>query len=241
MKNRWIWLLAATASAFAQQAPRVVPEDHRPPLFLREDWKFPAPKQMDGGFPLTQASVSDPAFDLKLYGLGRENKDGAMECGAKDCILISWRTTPKDDPTFVYMGPCMSPCGVALRNKANYVDLTGLAKFRWRTKQTGFHLLRPMIKLANGTWLVGDHAEGATTDWHITEFALTDVRWHLLNIEHVVTTKTEQWVANPDLSKVDEFGFVDLMPGNMADHGHGTSGTSRVDWIEVYGNPVPRR
>ena len=37
------------------------------------------------------------------------------------------------------------------------MDLTGLAKVRWRTKQTGFHYLRPIIKLADGTWLVGDH------------------------------------------------------------------------------------
>ena len=241
MKTAWLLTSIAAAAAFAQQAPRLVPEDHRPSLFLREDWKFPSPKQVDGGFPLTQAAVSNPAFELKLYGVGRPNHDGATECGATDCVLISWRTTPKDDPTFVYMGPCLSPCGVALRNRDNYVDLTGLAKFRWRTKQTGFHMLRPMLKLADGTWLVGDHAESATTDWRVTEFALADVRWHLLNIEYVVTTKTDQWVAKPDLSRVDEFGFVDLMPGNVADHGHGTSGTSRVDWIEIYGNPAPRR
>ena len=65
--------------------------------------------------------------------------------------------------------------------------------------------------------------------------------WHYLNIEHIVTTKTSDWVANPDLSKVDEFGFTDLMPGNAADDGHGTSGASRVDWLELFAAPVPRK
>jgi len=135
----------------------------------------------------------------------------------------------------------MTPCALAIRDRSNYVNLTGLAKIRWRTKQTGFHMLRPIIKLADGTWLVGDHAEGPSVDWRETEFALADVRWHWLNADKVVTTKDSEWVVNPDLSKVDEVGFTDLMPGNVADHGHGTSGASRVDWIEVYGTPVARQ
>ena len=77
-------------------------------------------------------------------------------------------------------------------------------------------------------------------DWRETEFALADVRWHWLNVDKVVTTKDSEWVVNPDLSKVDEVGFTDLMPGNAADRGHGTSGASRVDWLEVYGTPVAR-
>jgi len=44
------------------------------------------------------------------------------------------------------------------------------------------------------------------------------------------------WITNPDLSRVDEVGFVDLMPGS----GHGNGGWSDLAWIEVYGKPVPR-
>jgi hypothetical protein len=54
------------------------------------------------------------------------------------------------------------------------------------------------------------------------------------------TTRTSDWVLNPDLTRVDEVGFTDLMPGAVADNGHGTSGASRVDWIELYANKVPR-
>ena len=43
-------------------------------------------------------------------------------------------------------------------------------------------------------------------------------------------------VNNPDLSRVDEIGYVDLMPGG----GHGTAGCSNVSWIELYATPRKR-
>ena len=44
------------------------------------------------------------------------------------------------------------------------------------------------------------------------------------------------WVDRPDLSKVDEVGFADLMPGS----GHGAGGYVNVAKIEVFGKPVKR-
>jgi len=222
---------AAPKPGAAKPAPRIVPEDHRPPLFFREDWKHtPATPE----HPVTQDNVTVPNMEIKIYG---QTKQGiAPDTG----VWEIQRASPKDDPTFIYTGPCMTPCALALRHKENFMDLTGLAKVRWRTKQTGFHLLRPIIKLADGTWLVGDYFEPPSTDWRETEFAFADVRWHYLNIDKVVTTKTSDWVEKPDLSRVDELGFTDLMPGAAADNGHGTSGASRVDWWELYANPVKR-
>ena len=43
-------------------------------------------------------------------------------------------------------------------------------------------------------------------------------------------------IDHPDLSKVDEVGFADLMPGS----GHGPGGYVNVGRIEVYGKPVKR-
>jgi hypothetical protein len=60
------------------------------------------------------------------------------------------------------------------------------------------------------------------------------VRWLKLDAERLVTTGN--FVDKPDLSKVDEVGFVDLMPAS----GHGPGGWSDVAQIEVYGKPVPR-
>src|SRR5271169_1793630 len=65
-------------SAFAQQAPgpadrtggegKDIPQDHRPGLFYREDFKGP-PKGIHE-MPVTQAFLANPNLELKLYGPG---------------------------------------------------------------------------------------------------------------------------------------------------------------------------
>jgi hypothetical protein len=91
--------------------------------------------------------------------------------------------------------------------------------------------------------LVGDHADASTTLFNPIEFTIADVRWVKLDPEKVVTRGTygplgqaASWVENPDLTKVDEVGFVDLMPGS----GHGSGGWVNVGTIEVWGRPVHR-
>ena len=138
------------------------------------------------------------------------------------------------NPIHVWTGMCTTPCAVALRHKTNFADLTGLARIRWNTKVSGFHQIRPIVKLADGTWLVGDHTDGSTLDWLTSEFSLSDVRWLRLDINSVVTKGN--LVDKPDLSKVDEIGFADLLPGS----GHGAGGWIDVAAIEVYGKPVKR-
>jgi hypothetical protein len=44
------------------------------------------------------------------------------------------------------------------------------------------------------------------------------------------------WIDHPDLSKVDEVGFADLIPGS----GHGPGGYVNVARIEVHGKPIKR-
>jgi len=109
---------------------------------------------------------------------------------------------------------------------------------RWVTRTSGFHVVRPLVKLANGTWLVGDYAEGAassnSTLFLESEFALANVRWLTLDIARVVTRGT--WVEKPDLTRVDEVGFADLTPGS----GHGWGGFVNVARIEVFGASVAR-
>ena len=190
------------------------PEDSRPSLFFREDWKEIAPVA-----PVTQEHVANAAMVLGLYGPG------------KNGVRKSHHETPKDDPYYIWLGSCPANCAIALRSKDAFVDLAGLAKVRWRTKQTGFRSLRLTVKLANGTWLVSDYAEGPTVDWHESEFAIAGIRWRRMNIETIVEGA---WEERPDLSKVDEIGWTELAPGG------GTPASSRVDWIEVYGKPVKR-
>ncbi|HSR07588.1 MAG TPA: hypothetical protein VLM42_10580 [Bryobacteraceae bacterium] len=233
MRSNIVTLVLTSLVAVAQQPasnggaePKNYPEDHRPPRFLRESWKDPLVNDGKQEPGVRQDHVESPNLELKLYG--PPNLD----------IRIVRHATPLDDPSYIWSGSSPTNWALTLRDKSNYVDLSGpVAKIRWRIKMAGFHLLRPVLKLADGTFLVGDHAEGYTSDWIVTEFALADVRWRGLDIGRgVVETIDGQWKKDPDLSRVDEVGFTDLMRGS----GGGPGGGTRVDWIEVYGNPLPR-
>jgi hypothetical protein len=212
--------LAVFAQASAPAAPRYVPEDHRPALFFREDFNN-EPEET----PITQASIANKSLTFALYGPGKEG------------VAKSHHASPKDDPSYVWLGSCLQACGFTLKHKDAYVDLTGLAKIRWRTKQTGFHQLRLIVKLADGTLLVSDHYEGASTDWRETEVTVQDIRWRKLDTK---VMNDGPWVDKPDLTRVDEIGWTDLAAGS----GHGSGGavgSSRIDWIEVHGLAVKRQ
>jgi len=208
-------ILAVAGAALAQEPPRAA----RPGLFFREEWKV-AP----GGFEhaVSQDAVSNPNLELKLYGPTSKELQETGKAG------------DDGNPLHIWTGLCSTPTALALRDKNNYVDLTGLARIRWVTKVSGFHKVRPIVKLADGTWLVGDHEDGSTVDWLQSDFSLSDVRWLRLDIDKVVTKGV--WVQHPDLSKVDEVGFVDLLPSS----GHGPGGWADVASFEVYGKPVKR-
>ena len=94
--------------------------------------------------------------------------------------------------------------------------------------------MRPLIKLADGTMLVGDHTDGTVSDYHVYEFSIGDVHWIKIDPNKVWTRGN--LLENVDLSKVDEVGFADLIPGS----GHGDGGYVDVGWVEVYGKPVKR-
>jgi hypothetical protein len=209
-------------TASAQQPTQLLPEDHRPPLFLRETWKDPEIQERR----VIQSDVVSPQLALTLYGPPTID------------VRIVKHTSPKDDPSYIWSGSSPQPWALTLKDREHYVDLSGpVAKIRWRTKQAGFNLLRPILKLADGRVLVGDYTEAYTGDWRETEFPLAAVRWRALDSTNVVTERREPgWAANVDLSKVDEVGFTDLVRGS----GGGPGGGSRVDWIEVYGHPIPR-
>jgi len=57
----------------------------------------------------------------------------------------------------------------------------------------------------------------------------------VLDVERVVTTGN--FVDKPDLSKVDEIGFADLIPGS----GHGPGGWADVAAIDVFAASVKRQ
>lgn len=186
----------------------------RPGLFFREDWK-----ELPAALPVTQEHVANPNLVMALYGPGKAG------------IKKSHHDTPADDPYYIWNGDCQGTWAITLRYKTALVDLTGQSKIRWRSKQSGYRQLRTILKLADGAWLVGDQTDGPSKDWLEREFNVQDIRWRKLDIEKVVEG---DWVQSPDLSRVEEIGWTDLMRGG------GTPASSRVDWIEVYGKTVKR-
>ena len=123
----------------------------RVPLFFKEEWSNPTGVEQ----ALTQAGVANANLELKLYGpTGKE-------------ILINGAPTNETNPPHPWTGMCTTPCGLTLRDKARFVDLTGLARIKWVTKMSGFHQVRPIVRLADGTMLVGDLADGSSeTGWN---------------------------------------------------------------------------
>lgn len=184
----------------------------RPDLFFREDWK-----EIPAATPVTQEHVSNVDLLVSRHGLG--------EAGIKK----SHHDRPADDPYYIWSGEAEGNWALSLRNPKSQIDLTGLAKIRWRSKQSGFRLLRIILKTAGGQWLVSDQYDPASNDWRIREFNVGDLGWRRLDIKKIVEG---EWVNAPDLSRIEEVGFTDLMPGGQS------AACSRLDWIEVYGKPV---
>jgi hypothetical protein len=246
-------------TASAQQ-----PAAGAPPLFFREQWRqidFPpdAPADFVPERGVTPSAVTESNLELRLYDPNAKSVPAYLkqppagsiprDWSGPSCVqLAGYNQSPpppkvaagqRTDPPNLWTGVCQTPVAATLRHRGSFVDLTGQARIRWVTRTSGFHVVRPVVKLADGTWLVGDYGEGAETTnsglFLESEFAVASIRWLTLDISRVVT-RGQTWVEKPDLSRVDEVGFADLLPGS----GHGWGGFVNVGRIEVYGRAVPR-
>jgi len=203
------------------------------PAAFKVEWV--QPQGQTGQVPIVQGNVADPNVEVHWYG----------EAAKK--LLTSGAPGSENTPFSAWSGECEGPFAITFKQKNNMLDLSGLGKIRWAVKTSGFHVVRPVVKLADGTMLVGDHADASVPMLATREVALSDVRWIRLDPMRVVTVNggrgagpanpnNEIWVVNPDLTKVDEVGFADLMPGS----GHGTGGYIHLGTIEVFGKAIPR-
>lgn len=208
------WLLILPLVAVGLVSLCLGQDGLRPGLFFREDWAETPP-----ALPVTQEHVVHPDLLLSLHGPGR------------DGIKKSNHEKPYDDPFYIWSGEAEGNWAVALRHRRSFVDLSRQARIVWRAKQQGLRELRIVLRLANGTWLVSGDSDGPSSDWRLKEFVLADTVWRTLDIDTIIEGAV---VRNPDLSRVDMVGFTDLMRGGR------TASCSRLDWIEVYGYPVPR-
>ena len=243
-----LWMTASNALA---QAPPT------PPLFFREDWSGnPAPRNCVNLHDakcepaLTQAAIANPNLELKVYGAGKPRIEDGEVLGA---VLIQGAG--------LFTGMAEQSYAVTFRDKRNYVDLSGLGRIRWELRASGLNVVHPIVRLADGTWLLGEHADGGNQfERHTFEHTVSEQRWIRLDIGKVMTLGPRQtepvdrakanilerefaaargvWLESRqvDLTKVDVVGFADLMRGS----GHGYGGYIGMGAIEVYGKKVPR-
>ena len=221
-----ILLLSLRANcAFSQQRAAVQPP-------AAPELLFTMTLQNETRLPLTQNSITTPNVDLQLYG------------DAKNIIVAVGKGAnfPR-----TFFGLCEKPCGFTLRDRRSYFDLRGRANIKFTTVVSGFHRVRPLIKLADGTLLIGDQAEGSVADYHQYQISFSECRW--LKLDSVRGVTLGGWVENPDLSKVDEVGYFDVIPGSGV-HTEGlpvekqpappTGGWIAVSAFEVWGKSTQR-
>ena len=206
---------AAGASSFAQQAAPAV----RPPLLFKEDWRLPRHEgaATDENMRFTPEVVTHDRIEAKLYGPAASVIRAAEHEGRVD----------------LWTGLATSPVAVTLRDKRNYIDLTGLARLRWMVRTSSIHTLYPVAKLADGTYVAGNRGISTDGEFVQVEVVFSGMRWFKLDPQKVVVTSE---VKNPDLSHVDEVGLVTLAPGG----GHGVAGSANLSTVELFAKGVPR-
>ena len=225
-----IGLLALPLSSAFAQAPAPVAA----PLAFKVEWVRPASQDdTKVRYMPVQANVADPNVIMTFYGKA-----------AKQILTTSAPGNPAA-PYGVWAGTAEGPFAVTFKQKNGYLDMTGLANVRWFTKTAGFHAVRPVVKLANGDLLVGDLTFESVAKLSLHEFSLLNIRWIKLDPDRIVTVPSGPtvgnpnpgiWIKTPDLTKIDEIGFADLMPGS----GHGQGGYIQLGGIEVFGKLTPR-
>jgi len=191
----------------------------RPPLLLKEDWRVPKHDgaATDENTRFSPDVVTNDRIEAKLYGPGSTPVRAAEHEGRVD----------------LWNGLATSPVAVTLRDKRNYVDLTGLARLRWIVRTNAIHTLYPVVRLADGTFAVGNRAITTNGDFLAVEIAFTGMTWFKLDPQKIVVM-TE--VKTPDLSKVDEVGLASLAPGG----GHGIAGSFNLSTVELFAKAIPR-
>src|SRR3954469_13424197 len=187
------WLVCFVTSRLAQSgAPTTAPQAQstRPPVFFSESWKaLSTPPDDHGAWPASQAAVASSNLELRLHG-----------SSAKEIQLVAVRSSTDLYPLNLWTGTTTSPSAATLRDRNRFVDLSNpLAKIRWVVRTSGFHQIRPVLKLADGTWLVGDHTTGPAADFNESDVSLADVRWLKLDIDRVVPVGV--WIEHPNLTK----------------------------------------
>ncbi len=212
-------LLFICGTAYVVLSRPQTPPAVRPALLFKEDWRLPkhTGAATDENTRFTPEVVTNERLEAKLYGSGSAPVRAAEHEGRID----------------LWTGLATSPVALTLRDKRNYVDLTGLARLRWIVRTNAIHTLYPVVKLADGTLAVGNRGIATNDEFVQVEIAFSGMKWYTLDPQKVIVMLE---LKNPDLSKVDEVGLASLAPGG----GHGVAGSANFSTVELFAKAVPR-
>lgn len=205
--------------------PAGMGSDEIAPLLFEEKWTRAPLAQ-----PMTQANLGNQFLTLHLYG---------------DVAGIRKTYHPIED--YTYTGETKTNWAIMVSDAKNWWDLSGAAKMMLRTRNSGYRFTHVLIRTADGKYYASEEGSGESSAWMNVEYIFSDLHWRSLLMTDTPTNASNQRApdpklvplipqgrATPDLHKVDEVGFSDLMPGGWI------PSTTRVNAFALYGKKVPR-
>jgi hypothetical protein len=194
-------------------------------LLFREAWTRAPMAQ-----PMTQENLGNQHLRLHIYG----NADEI-------------RKTFHPDEDYTYTGETTTNWALTVSDPKVVWDLSGDGRVRFRTRNSGYRFLHVVIRTADGAYFVSEQGAGESTAWIDTDFILSNLTWRNLLMTDTPTNASNRRSpdpkrvpiiatsrATPDLTRVNEVGFSDLMAGGWI------PATSRVQAFELWGKAVPR-
>jgi hypothetical protein len=195
-------------------------------LLFRETWATVMAQ------PMVQASLSNQSLRLHIYGDPEE---------------IRKTTHAAQDEHYTYTGETTTNWAITVSDPKQYWDLSGDGRFRMQTRNSGMRTTRIVIKTAAGQYFVSEEGNPDSSAWIARDYIFGDLTWRSLLMTDTPSNASNRRQPNPkrvpiipmaratpDLTKVEEVGFSDLMEGGWI------PSTSRVRSWEVWGKAVAR-
>jgi hypothetical protein len=172
-------------------------------LLFREVWSSEMAQ------PMVQASLSNQSLTLHLYGHASE---------------IRKTSHPTED--YTYTGETTTNWAITVSDPKHVWDLTRDGRIRLKTRNSGLRTTHVVIKTADGRYFASEEGNPESSAWIERDYIFRDLTWRTLLMTDTPTNASNQRQpdpkrvpiipttrATPDLTRVEEVGFSDLVAG----------------------------